>query len=348
MIANNDRHYSRLSAVKQVSAVFALGCALAACGKKEDAAPAAPEQAAPNAAAPAVGANNAVSAKVSALSVEQLREAARKAYAENRLYAPVEDNAVEYYLALREKAPADAVASSALTDLLPMTVIATEQSIGREDFSEAQRLSALIERADPQHPALARLKASIGAAQQAVAKRAEQEKLTAEEQARKQAELEKQRLAQQQQQQQQAAQQLATQQAAERQAATQRAAEQRAAEQRAAEQRAAAPAAAPERPAPAPAPAAPSAPAAAPSELRAVSTPAPRYPPDALRAGTSGEVQVEFTVGTDGSVTAARVVRANPPRVFDREAVNAVRKWRFQPVAAPVTTRRTIGFNPGG
>ena len=103
MIANNDRHYSRLSAVKQVSAVFALGCALAACGKKEDAAPAAPEQAAPNAAAPAVSASNAVSAKVSALSVDQLREAARKAYVENRLYAPAEDNAVEYYLALREK-----------------------------------------------------------------------------------------------------------------------------------------------------------------------------------------------------------------------------------------------------
>jgi len=346
MIANNDRHYSRLSAVKQVSAVFALGCALAACGKKEEAAPAAPEQAAPSASAPAASAGNAVSAKVSALSVEQLREAARKAYAENRLYAPAEDNAVEYYLALREKAPADAVASSALTDLLPMTVIATEQSIGREDFSEAQRLSALIERADAQHPALARLKAAIASAQQAVTKRAEQEKLTAEEQVRKQAELEKQRLAQQQQQQQQAAQQLAAQQAAERQAATQRAAEQRAAEQRAAEQRNSPTAAAPERPAPAPA--APSAPAAAASDLRAVSTPAPRYPPDALRAGTSGEVQVEFTVGTDGSVTAARVVRANPPRVFDREAVNAVRKWRFQPVPAPVTTRRTIGFNPGG
>jgi len=346
MIANNDRHYSRLSAVKQLSAVFALGCALAACGKKEEAAPAAPEQAAPSASAPAVNAGNAVSAKVSALTVEQLREAARKAYAENRLYAPAEDNAVEYYLALREKAPADAVASSALTDLLPMTVIATEQSIGREDFSEAQRLSALIERADGQHPALARLKAAIASAQQAVTKRAEQEKLTAEEQTRKQAELEKQRLAQQQQQQQQAAQQLAAQQAAERQAATQRAAEQRAAEQRAAEQRTAPTAAAPERPAPAPAAA--SAPAAAASELRAVSTPAPRYPPEALRAGTSGEVQVEFTVGTDGSVTAARVVRANPARVFDREAVNAVRKWRFQPVPAPVTTRRTIGFNPGG
>ncbi|MGO4781732.1 energy transducer TonB, partial [Lysobacter sp. 2RAB21] len=57
-----------------------------------------------------------------------------------------------------------------------------------------------------------------------------------------------------------------------------------------------------------------------PIDLRAVSTPAPRYPPEALRAGTSGEVQVEFTVGTDGSVTAARVVRSNPARVFDREA----------------------------
>jgi TonB family protein len=83
------------------------------------------------------------------------------------------------------------------------------------------------------------------------------------------------------------------------------------------------------------------------SELRAISTPAPRYPPEALRSGTSGEVQVEFTVGVDGSVTSARVVRANPPRVFDREAVAAVRRWRFEPVAAPVTTRRAIAFDPG-
>ena len=81
---------------------------------------------------------------------------------------------------------------------------------------------------------------------------------------------------------------------------------------------------------------------------RAVSTPAPRYPPEALRSGTSGEVLVEITVGTDGSVTNARVVRATPARVFDREALNAVRRWRFEPLDAPVTTRRTIGFSPGG
>jgi protein TonB len=42
------------------------------------------------------------------------------------------------------------------------------------------------------------------------------------------------------------------------------------------------------------------------------------------------------------------VVRATPARVFDREAVNAAKRWKFQPVSEPVTTRRTIGFNPGG
>ncbi|HZV38299.1 MAG TPA: energy transducer TonB, partial [Pseudoxanthomonas sp.] len=69
-------------------------------------------------------------------------------------------------------------------------------------------------------------------------------------------------------------------------------------------------------------------------------------PADALRAGTSGEVLVEFTVGTDGSVTSARVVRSTPPRVFDREAVNAAKRWKFAPISAPTTTRRTINFNP--
>jgi protein TonB len=84
------------------------------------------------------------------------------------------------------------------------------------------------------------------------------------------------------------------------------------------------------------------------STLRAISTPAPAYPPEAFRSGTSGEVEIEFTVGSDGAVTAARVVHATPPRVFDRAALAAVKRWRFQPVNAPITTRRTIGFNPAG
>lgn len=337
----------RLGRGVQTALVLALGLALAACGKKDEAAPV---DAPAAAATPAVTAETAVSAKVAAMSVDQLREAASKAFNENRLYAPAENNAVEYYLALRDKAPGDAGVSSALTDLLPMTVIAIEQSVGRDDFAEAERLAALLEKADPKHPALARLKGSITAQRASQAQRAEQERLTTEQEAERQEELEAERLRQQQQQQQQAAQQLATQQAAEARASEQRAAEARAAEQRAAEARAAEARAAEQRAAEARAAeqraATPATPAAANTELRAISTPSPRFPPEALRAGQAGEVQVEFTVGTDGSVSNVRVVRSSA-RVFDREAVNAVRRWRFQPVSAPVTTRRTIGFNPG-
>ena len=79
---------------------------------------------------------------------------------------------------------------------------------------------------------------------------------------------------------------------------------------------------------------------------RAVSTPAPRYPADALRSGTSGEVLVELSIGTAGSVTDARVLRATPARTFDREALNAVKRWKFEPISSPTTTRRTLAFAP--
>lgn len=333
----------------RLALALALGLALAGCGSDE-AAPAATDAPVATGAA-AIGAENAVSAQVAAMTPEQLREAASAAFRENRLYAPGGNNALEYYLALRDKQPGDAAIASALTDLLPMAVIAIEQSVNREDFAEAQRLAALLEKADAQHPAVARLKTSIATQQVAVAQRAEQQKLTAEQEALKQAELEKQRLADQQRLQQDAAKQLATQQtaqaqqqAADRRAAEQRAADQQAAEQRAAEQRLAEQRAAEQRATQARTAAA--TPAAA-AELRALSTPPPRFPPEALRAGQSGEVQVEFTVSPDGSVSNARVVRAQPARVFDREAVNAVKRWRFQPVDSPVTTRRTISFDPG-
>lgn len=323
---------------------LALAGALAAC-KKEDTAgtttTALPGATATNAAAPPPA---AVSAAVAAMSADQLREAASAALREQRLYAPAGNNAMEYYLALRDKAPNDPAVASALTDLMPYALIATEQSIGREDFTEAQRLFALMEKTDPQAPALPRLKQTIAAQQQAVAQRAEQQKLQTEEDAKKQAELEKQRQQQQQQAQQQAATQLAQQQAAQREA-DQRAAAQREQEQREAAQR-------PAQPPAQQAAATPSAPAAAATassgELRPVSTPAPRYPADAARRQQSGDVQVEITVGTDGSVTSARVVSANPPRVFDREALAAVKRWKFAPIDAPVTTRRTINFRPGG
>ena len=97
--------------------------------------------------------------------------------------------------------------------------------------------------------------------------------------------------------------------------------------------------------APAPAAAAP-APRPGNTDLVAISTPQPKYPAEALRSGQSGTVQVEFTVGTNGSVTSARVISASPARVFNNETLAAVKRWRFQPVSSPITSRRTISFAP--
>jgi protein TonB len=318
--------------------LVAMGLALAACSKSE--APDAAGTAASATAAAAAKPVEAVSATVAAMSADQLRESASSALREQRLYAPAGNNAMEYYLALRDKAPSDPAVASALTDLMPYALIATEQSIQREDFLEAQRLYALMEKTDKSAPALPRLKQTIAQQQQAVAARAEQEKVQGEEDAKRKAELEKTRAAQQLASQQAAAKQLADQQAAQAEADKKAAADKEAADKREAAQRAAA--------ASAPAPSAPAQTASAGGGLRAVSTPAPRYPAEAARRQQSGEVRVEITVGTDGSVTAARVVDANPPRVFDREALAAVKRWKFQPLDAPVTTTRTINFRPGG
>lgn len=337
----------RPTAIRCATGMLLL-CALSACKKDPEVAPGQPAAGTP--ATQVVPPQQAVSARVQAMSADQLREAAGKALTEQRLYAPAGDNAMEYYLALRDKQPNDPAVSSALTDLQPYALIATEQSIGRDDFIEAQRLYALMDKADPKAPALPRLKDSIATSQQALAQRTVEAETQTVEEAKRQAELEKTRLAQQQAAQLQAAQQLATQQRAAAAAAaaptpTPAPAPAQQASPPPPRQTVAQPAAPPPTQAPAPEPAAPA--ASASNQLRPISQPSPRYPAAAARAGQSGSVQVEFTVGSDGSVTSARVVDANPPRVFDREALAAVKRWRFQPVGSPVTSRRTIAFQPG-
>ena len=318
-----------LSSAVRTTAVVALLCVLAACSKDaaDDAATATSDPAAASGepAAPA----EAVSAEVAAMDADALRDAASAALREQRLYAPAGNNAMEYYLALRDKQPNDPSVASALTDLMPYTLIATEQSIGREDFDEAQRLYALMEKTNPNAPALPRLSQAISTGRQDVVARAAAEEARSEQEAERQAQLEAERERDQQEAQQQAA--------------------ARAAEQQREREAAAAAAAAPTQPAPTQS--APAQPAATPArtgntELIAVSTPAPQFPAEAYRNRQSGEVQVEFVVGTNGSVTSSRVVRSNPRRVFDRAALEAVNRWRFQPVAEPITSRRTIGFDP--
>ena len=56
---------------------------------------------------------------------------------------------------------------------------------------------------------------------------------------------------------------------------------------------------------------------------------APRCPPEAALAGINGEVLLNLLVNASGRVEQIRLVKANPPRIFNREATKAVRRWQF-------------------
>ncbi len=57
----------------------------------------------------------------------------------------------------------------------------------------------------------------------------------------------------------------------------------------------------------------------------------PMYPREAAISGTQGWVKVEFTITEAGTVNDPQVVGADPPRVFNREAIRAILKWKFKP-----------------
>jgi len=57
----------------------------------------------------------------------------------------------------------------------------------------------------------------------------------------------------------------------------------------------------------------------------------PMYPREAAMNGTEGWVKIELTITEVGTVKNPRVVDANPPRIFNREAIRAILKWKFKP-----------------
>jgi protein TonB len=57
----------------------------------------------------------------------------------------------------------------------------------------------------------------------------------------------------------------------------------------------------------------------------------PLYPREAAIAGVEGWVRIEFTITETGAVRDPEVVDAQPPRVFNREAIRALLKWKFKP-----------------
>ena len=57
----------------------------------------------------------------------------------------------------------------------------------------------------------------------------------------------------------------------------------------------------------------------------------PRYPARALRQGKEGYVVLKFTIDTQGRPMDIAVMDAKPHRLFDKEAIRALRKWKYQP-----------------
>lgn len=307
---------------KLVPAALIAVAALTACGKKEA------EQAAPQqSAGPAAGASpqTTIPANTSK-SVEQLLADARRADAENRTLAPPGDNAMEYYLAVLAQEPQNDRAVSALIDLFPLGATQAEAEIADRNMDEAQRIVDLLDRANPDSYSVSRLKSKLNAARTQI-QREEERRLAQEAEATRRAQAN--------------AEPTPAPTPSQPVASTTR------------------PATTPEptttpppatTPAPEPEPAKPVLPS---RDAVLVRTVRPGYPPKAARARQEGWVEVQFTVGADGKVSDVRVVRGDPARVFDREAIRAVQQWEFQPAIrdgqpAAMNMTRRIEFKLGG
>jgi periplasmic protein TonB len=74
----------------------------------------------------------------------------------------------------------------------------------------------------------------------------------------------------------------------------------------------------------------------------------PAYPPEAEAARVQGVVILEATIGTDGRVADAKVLRSIP--LLDQAALDAVRQWEYAPTrlngqAVPVIMTVTVNFS---
>jgi protein TonB len=74
----------------------------------------------------------------------------------------------------------------------------------------------------------------------------------------------------------------------------------------------------------------------------------PEYPPEAYAERVRGVVIVEITIGTDGKVQDAKVIKSIP--LLNAAALACVRQWEFTPtlyngIAVPVIMLVNVNFS---
>lgn len=57
----------------------------------------------------------------------------------------------------------------------------------------------------------------------------------------------------------------------------------------------------------------------------------PEYPKEAYSMRIEGSVRVMFAINDKGEVINPIIVKSNPPDVFEKAALNAVKQWKFKP-----------------
>ena len=72
---------------------------------------------------------------------------------------------------------------------------------------------------------------------------------------------------------------------------------------------------------------------------------APAYPEIARKMGLSGVVKLQLVVATNGSVKETKVIGGHP--ILVTAALDAVKKWRFEPASAESTGTVEFKFAPG-
>lgn len=263
-----------------------------------------------------------------------LMQRARDHLARGALIAPPGANAVETYLAVLQREADHAAARAALIEMQPVVADGIRGALASADWPEAERLLALLRQLDPASMLLEPLTAEL-ARRQAEAAAVEQARLAATVLPVAPPESPP---------------------ASSREAlppATASAAAPNPVPEVSPSSLAAAPAPAEPVPAPtAPRPASPVPPPVRETPARLLNNPPVSYPPQARRQRLEGWVEVEVQIDADGAVADARVLRAEPPGVFDREALRTAQRWRFAPrevdgQPVPSTARRRVAFSLG-